>query len=673
MAAAPDPYEPYLRQADQLYAGGDIIKAGQIWQAILKKVPGHGEAMAGLRKVKLHFDARATQEGAQPPAAPRPTETQEAQLPVPRPAEVRVSEAEAPTSTRSGLPGGDPEISDLLNQGCVLYDAGHLEDARKRWERILLKDPDHAMARGYINMARKALDMPLLRADGSPDQGTTGRFTAEDMPVRPQVSDPEPVPQVASTEDMEALLRQGCTLFDMGQVEEALAKWNRVLAQDPSNRRAWEYAQEAHRQLGLNPLPPLDAEPQTDHPLHGGDASNRLDRAVEAAVQLFDMGMVEEAIARWREVLDEDPTHAGARGYLEMAQRGGDATANSPDLTSTAALPKPPEDPEMLRNLLHTAGILLKAQRYPEAVEAFHRVLSLSPDHAGALQGLQQARAFTQAEALEREALAAPLPPPPPPEPEPAEAEVEAQPPAAVVTPVPAPVQRQGLTAPRAVQGLNLPEALKSPKVQVAVAAGVLVLIVAAFGIHAWRREVRLAGDRSDALRTATAEATREAKLVPLEIGATQLKQEAQASLPDDPLAAYCLAQQALRLQPEEAALAALVSQAKGLLAARPVGEVEDPEALLQKGDLEAALKASLARLAQAPDDQDLRHRAGRLCLAMAQLYAGKERWGDARDVLKTGRALFPSERIWRARLLLLDQIQALPKADRPAWISFLG
>ena len=47
-----DPYAPYLRQADDLFANGDIVKAGQIWQAILKQQPGHTTARERLLAVK---------------------------------------------------------------------------------------------------------------------------------------------------------------------------------------------------------------------------------------------------------------------------------------------------------------------------------------------------------------------------------------------------------------------------------------------------------------------------------------------------------------------------------------------------------------------------------------------------------------------------------------------
>ena len=70
-----DPYLPYLRQADELFAHGEIVKAGQIWQAILKQHPSHTEARVGLMAVKERLLALREAENTAtslPPLAPRP-------------------------------------------------------------------------------------------------------------------------------------------------------------------------------------------------------------------------------------------------------------------------------------------------------------------------------------------------------------------------------------------------------------------------------------------------------------------------------------------------------------------------------------------------------------------------------------------------------------------------
>ena len=62
----PDPYAPHLRQADELFAHGETVKAGQIWQAILKQHPAHAEARAGLLAVKQRLAALREAEAAAP-------------------------------------------------------------------------------------------------------------------------------------------------------------------------------------------------------------------------------------------------------------------------------------------------------------------------------------------------------------------------------------------------------------------------------------------------------------------------------------------------------------------------------------------------------------------------------------------------------------------------------
>ncbi|MFZ1377767.1 MAG: hypothetical protein WAS25_14345, partial [Geothrix sp.] len=72
-----DPYAPYLRQADDLFAQGEVVKAGQIWQAILKQQPTHLEAREHLLAVKQHLlalrEAEAAAQAAPPEPESRPT------------------------------------------------------------------------------------------------------------------------------------------------------------------------------------------------------------------------------------------------------------------------------------------------------------------------------------------------------------------------------------------------------------------------------------------------------------------------------------------------------------------------------------------------------------------------------------------------------------------------
>ena len=153
-AMTPDPYAPYLRQADDLFARDELVKAGQIWQAILKQQPAHAEARERLVTVRQRLLAlREAQQVAAAPAppsvAPTPTPT-----PIPTP-----NQAPAPTSAPA-----PPEPNHLVIEGCTLYDMGQLGDALKKWEQALAIDPGHPLARSYANGARGELGLPPLPA-----------------------------------------------------------------------------------------------------------------------------------------------------------------------------------------------------------------------------------------------------------------------------------------------------------------------------------------------------------------------------------------------------------------------------------------------------------------------------------------------------------------------------
>ena len=46
---------------------------------------------------------------------------------------------------------------------------------------------------------------------------------------------------------------------------------------------------------------------------------------------------------------------------------------------------------------------------------------------------------------------------------------------------------------------------------------------------------------------------------------------------------------------------------------------------------------------------------------------------GKAREALRLGRAMFPQDPTWPARLKLLEAIQDMAKPDRTPWIQLLG
>jgi tetratricopeptide (TPR) repeat protein len=603
MATASDPFEPYLNRAASLFDLGDVVQAGQIWQAILKRDPNHAVARAGLYKVKVHFDARATQDGLIAPAPP----------PVPEP---KLSPAAAEPN----------EVGELLERGCALYDAGRTEEAVAAWEKVLSLDAANTLARGYLDGAKRRLEIESVR---------TGSL--------PLLKD-EPAPAPAQEhQDLEQLLQDGCTLFDMGQTGDALLKWERILAANPTHALALAYANDARKELGLAPLQageapavsrpasPLPARP-ADQAEADADAS-QVEQWVLDGVQLYDMGMLDEAIEKWQDALALDPSHGNAAAYLQMglrdreqAQKDAKAPARAP---STSASILPPTAPPM-----------------PPPAPA--------PSAAPAAW-------VTEPQLPAARSVQVPVQVPAP-----------VGPPKALTTPANPP--RVGLKVPGAFKGLALPEWLTTPR-NLGMLIGALVLLgVSSYFLWDHLRDVA----RKEAVASAKAEAlravSRQVQVAALAETPEAVRKEAEAALGDDPLQAFFRGQEWLRLDQDNAAAAQFVDRARSRMTELPPsGTLADFQKFVQAGDLEAAAKVIRGLLRQTPDAQDYREKARGVDLALAQYYANKERFGDAKDALCRVRAMFPQEKIWQAKLRLLETIQAMPRADRAGWIQMLG
>nr|WP_320132970.1 tetratricopeptide repeat protein [uncultured Holophaga sp.] len=624
MSQSPDPYQEYLDRAERLFQSGDVVQAGQIWQAILKRVPEHATAKAGLYQVKRHFDSRATQDGLDRAQRTDPRST--SSVPAPR-----------PSST---------ELTKLLERGCALYDVGQIAEALELWNEVLDRDPGNPLAQGYIQQARRMLP--------------------QEPPAPAPVAAVEPsAPEEAPTE---TLLKEGCTLYDMGELQGALAKWEKALAADPGHPLARQYAEGARRELGLPalaaaPIPaasaggelPQDAPP----PAPGREDEDPLGRMIIEGVQLFDMGMPEEAILRWERVLEQAPDQAEAQGYLAMARQAAEAPAPPSAQVVTA----PPEaDP--LQGLFSDAEDLMRRQLFPEAADVYQRLLQRRPEDPRALQGYQQARALATA------TLAPPILPPPP---EPVEPPPSVIPPAAIEQPSAAP--RRGLSLHHLVRRLSLPPWALSPKALITAVVTFLVLLVASYVIHVFRQDRALAAEVASRQGRVLAPVRRNTQIPNLAEDPAAIRKEAESVVGEDSLLAYFRARELVRLRPSDASANQLMEKTRGGLASTVTGScsLEEFEKMVSIGDLDAADKLMDGLLRLDPDNPLLRARAARVWLAKAQVHASKEHWDEARDMLRRGRAAFPQDSIWQARLRLLDQIQAMPKGDRPGWVQLLG
>jgi tetratricopeptide (TPR) repeat protein len=601
-----DPYAPYLRQADDLFAQGEVIKAGQIWQAILKQQPAHLEARERLLAVKQHLLALREAEAAPiPPPTPEP-ET------VPEPAVMAAPE---------------PTLSPSLESAPEPVPASPTQaDPRST-------SPEAALA---------VAELPKV---------TTGQL------------------------DPERLLAEGCTLYDMGQLQDALKKWEQVLTLDPAHALARGYANGARRELGLGAL---HAEP-APAPVSVADhhADEDVDKLLREAVQLYDMGLTEEAITKWERILALEPERHEIAGYLREARREvGQATSAA---VPTSA-PTAPVEPDSLDLKLRQAEHLLGLQRHEEAAFTFQQALSLDPGNARALQGLERCRKpagrpapaprvaapVVTLDGQGRIAMAD--------EDRSAPAEPQGvEPPAALQAATPAP--REGPTLPdRLREATEQMPWLKEPKVLAAIGGGLLAVIVVLALVHGYRKDQALKEEVRAARIAAVAPLAQQAQAPDLAEPPAAIRQEAETTLGTDPLRAYLRAEALLRLNPNDAAGAQLLEKARaGLPGGVSGASLPEFQKHLQNGDLEAARKVLDALLRAQPDSADLRERAGRLHLTLCFAHASQAKWEEAEEDLLRGRALFPGDKGWQMRLKLLDKVKALPKEQRPAWITLLG
>lgn len=475
------------------------------------------------------------------------------------------------------------------------------------------------------------------------------------------------------------LLLEGCTLYDMGQVTDALQKWEQVLALDPAHALARSYADGARRELGLPPLAGARlAPPQAPEAAVAED----VDHLLREAVQLYDMGLAEEAISKWERVLVLEPQRSEVAGYLRQAReevtQAALATAPTPILPPEPAAPAVPSAASAetggLDLKLRQADHLLHLQRYEEAAFTYQQALSLVPGNSRALEGLARCRKPV-------------APPAARPAPSPALARIEmadeeatlvlepqaVEPPAAVLKTAAAP--REGLAVPQRLQDASrhLPW-LREPKVLALIGGGLLLLGGGFAALHSYRKDRALKEAVKAARTAAVAPVLQQAQAPDLAESPAAIREEAEGALELDPLRAFLRAQTLVARHPGEAAGPQLLEKARAGLAGGVVGaSLPEFEKHVQAGDLEAAAKVVDALLRAQPDETGLRTRAARLHLALCEAHAAQGKWEAAAEDLRRGRALFPDDRTWQTRLRLLEQVKAMPKPQQPAWIPLLG
>ncbi|HET8900990.1 MAG TPA: tetratricopeptide repeat protein, partial [Holophagaceae bacterium] len=569
---AQDPYARYLQQAEELFSGGETVRAGQIWQAVLKQVPDHAAARDGLMRVKAALDAQAASEAAKAAETHRRATDSSVEIPAfpePEPAEGHTLVVPPPPSAAPAVMNA-PVVMDedtqekLLREGCTLFDMGQTEDALRKWDQLLAAVPDHAMALVYARDARKELGLPL---DGSVSPSSPPQV----HPVTQEVPIYGPEAEAA-----DKLLREGCLLYDMGLPEEAIGKWDQAIKLAPYRSDIQSFLDNAHKDIA-------DAKSAPQAVAPAPRALSHADEKVKQAEHLIGMQRFEEAAFTYQQALDLEPGHQAAKAGLLRCRAAQGSPARSVSSSTSGSGPIRIEmdrpDPE------------------PEAKEE------------------APAPALTSGGA--------------------------AQPPAALTKPAPAPRAGLQVKVPESFDVSKIPDWVKDPKLWIGLGAALAVIIGGTLWYKGYARDSQLQADVAAAHRAAVAKAAHDAEVPSLaETPSGILSEGKQALDSGDAVRAYLRAQTLLKRDPSNGAAAQLLDQAKASLPLSGLvgATAEEYQQHLHEGDLDQAGKVMDALLRANPDDPNLRTQALRLSLRLAEDHASQGRWGDAQANLELGR-----------------------------------
>jgi tetratricopeptide (TPR) repeat protein len=125
-------------------------------------------------------------------------------------------------------------------------------------------------------------------------------------------------------QDVTRLLKRGLNHYGLGELEAAIASWERALALDPENCAARDYLETAYEESAESEAKTAtsgeDATPRTfDAPAELElDADEEPDTLVAEALQAYKSGRIEQAWDTMRQVAARDPERLDVQGYIAM-------------------------------------------------------------------------------------------------------------------------------------------------------------------------------------------------------------------------------------------------------------------------------------------------------------------------------------------------------------------
>jgi len=249
----------------------------------------------------------------------------------------------------------------------LLLSRGNVKEAIAEWKKVIERDPKDASAHYHLGIA--------LKAKGDLDEAIARWKKAIDEWKKVIERDPK---------DAWAHYHLGIALRAKGDLDGAIAKWNEAIELDPKHAFA-------HYDLGNA----LKAKGDPDGAERAFREAVRLDgkhhgAAIDALAELLlSRGNLKEAIAQWKNVIEQDPKDASAHYHLGIALKAkGDLDDASAEWKKI--IEQDPKDASAHYQL----GIALKAKGdLDDASAALEEAIRLAPDYDSAHFGLASALA----------------------------------------------------------------------------------------------------------------------------------------------------------------------------------------------------------------------------------------------------------------------------------------
>jgi tetratricopeptide (TPR) repeat protein len=171
---------------------------------------------------------------------------------------------------------------EAYNQGIRFFLDGQYDRALQVWNRLLASSPDRSNLREYIEKAEK-------------------------MKLQEEIASLK-LKQMQQNDKGDRLIRQGYTLYRLGQTDKAITLWERALAIDPSSSEAASALKEARAKREL---------------LKGQDsieASSKVEELNSEAMNAYVTGDLGRASLLLRKAIAVDPRNARVRNNLERIE-----------------------------------------------------------------------------------------------------------------------------------------------------------------------------------------------------------------------------------------------------------------------------------------------------------------------------------------------------------------